>query len=107
MGSPEGFTGTVTRGIVSAVRYPSGDLEGVAPNYVTLIQTDASISPGNSGGPLVNTRGEVIGINTFNMDYGRSQNLNFAVSMIDVFKALEVKGVPFNTKFNKCGNIEE
>lgn len=107
LGSPEGFAGTVTRGIVSAVRYPSGDLKGVAPNYVTLIQTDASISPGNSGGPLVNTRGEVIGINTFNMDYGRSQNLNFAVSMIDVFKALEVRGVPYNAKFNKCGNIEE
>ena len=107
LGSPEGFAGTVTRGIVSAVRYPSGDLEGVAPNYVTLIQTDASINPGNSGGPLVNTRGEVIGINTFNMDYGRSQNLNFAVSMIDVFKALEVRGVAYNSKFNKCGNIEE
>mgnify|MGYP001169464031 FL=1 len=107
LGSPEGFAGTVTRGIVSAVRYPSGDLEGVAPNYVTLIQTDASISPGNSGGPLVNTRGEVIGINTFNMDYGRSQNLNFAVSMIDVFKALEAKSVPYSDKFNKCGNIAQ
>ena len=107
LGSPEGLAGTVTRGIVSAVRYPTGDLEGVAPNYVTLIQTDASISPGNSGGPLVNNKGEVIGINTFNIDYGRSQNLNFAVSMVDVLKALEVKGESFNSTLNKCGNIEQ
>ena len=107
LGSPKGLAGTVTRGIVSAVRYPSGDLEGVAPNYVTLIQTDASISPGNSGGPLVNTKGEVIGINTFSREGAYSQNLNFAVSMIDVFKSLEVQGVPYNAKFNKCGNIEE
>ncbi len=107
LGSPEGLAGTVTRGIVSAVRYPTGDLEGVAPNYVTLIQTDASISPGNSGGPLVNNKGEVIGINTFNIDYGRSQNLNFAVSMIDVLKALEVKGQSLNSTLNKCGNIEQ
>ena len=107
LGSPEGLAGTVTRGIVSAVRYPTGDLEGVAPNYVTLIQTDASISPGNSGGPLVNNKGEVIGINTFNIDYGRSQNLNFAVSMVDVLKALEVKGESLNSTLNKCGNIEQ
>ncbi len=107
LGSPEGLAGTVTRGIVSAVRYPTGDLEGVAPNYVTLIQTDASISPGNSGGPLVNNKGEVIGINTFNIDYGRSQNLNFAVSMVDVLKALEVRGESFKSNLNKCGNIEQ
>ena len=107
LGSPEGLAGTVTRGIVSAVRYPTGDLEGVAPNYVTLIQTDASISPGNSGGPLVNNKGEVIGINTFNIDYGRSQNLNFAVSMVDVLKALEVRGESYKSNLNKCGNIEQ
>ena len=107
LGSPEGLAGTVTRGIVSAVRYPTGDLEGVAPNYVTLIQTDASISPGNSGGPLVNNKGEVIGLNTFNIDYGRSQNLNFAVSMVDLLKALDVKGGSFNSNLNKCGNIEQ
>ena len=107
LGSPQGLAGTVTRGIVSAVRYPTGDLEGMVPNYVTLIQTDASISPGNSGGPLVNTRGEVIGINTFSREGAYSQNLNFAVSMIDVLKALEVKGGSYNSNFNKCGNIEE
>ena len=106
-GSPEGLAGTVTRGIVSAVRYPTGDLEGVAPNFVTLIQTDASISPGNSGGPLVNNKGEVIGVNTFNIDCGRSQNLNFAVSMVDVLKALEVKVDIYKSNLNKCGNIEE
>ena len=107
LGSPEGLAGTVTRGIVSAVRNPTGDLEGVAPNYVTLIQTDASISPGNSGGPLVNNRGEVIGINTFNIDSGRSQNLNFAVSMVDVLRALEVRSEVIKKKLNQCGNIQK
>ena len=48
-----------------------------------------------------------MGINTFSWAAPGSQNLNFAVSMIDVFKALEVRGVPYNAKFNKCGNIEE
>ena len=57
LGLPLGLAGTVARGIVSAIRYPSGEiLEDIAPNYVTLIQTDASISPGNIGGPLVNPK---------------------------------------------------
>lgn len=58
IGSPLGnFRNTVTAGVVSAVNRSVGDLEG-------LIQTDASINRGNSGGPLVNLRGEVVGINT-------------------------------------------
>jgi len=62
MGSPLGFSQTVTMGIVSATdRY-----ELVLPNqpYADFIQTDAAINPGNSGGALVNTKGEVVGINT-------------------------------------------
>ena len=58
IGSPLGnFRNTVTAGVVSAVNRSVGDLEG-------LIQTDASINRGNSGGPLINLRGEVVGINT-------------------------------------------
>ena len=57
IGSPFGFDQTATQGIVSAVarNLPSAD-------YVPFIQTDVAVNPGNSGGPLFNTDGEVIGI---------------------------------------------
>ncbi len=59
VGAPEGLSQTVTAGIVSA----KGRVTG-ATGYENYIQTDASINRGNSGGPLVNMRAEVIGINT-------------------------------------------
>jgi S1-C subfamily serine protease len=62
MGSPLGFENTVTAGIVSGLHrsIPSG---GTTPALVDLIQTDAAISPGNSGGALVDASGQIIGIN--------------------------------------------
>ena len=59
IGNPFGFGQTVTAGIVSA----KGRVIG-ATRYDDFIQTDASINPGNSGGALINTKGEVVGVNT-------------------------------------------
>ncbi|MDR2673968.1 MAG: trypsin-like peptidase domain-containing protein [Opitutaceae bacterium] len=73
LGAPWGLNRSVSFGIVSCARrfLPS------ASEYNTWIQTDASISPGNSGGPLVDTRGRIVGINTRAMLYGG--NTGFAV----------------------------
>ncbi len=60
VGNPYNLTSTVTAGIVSA---KGRDLKGNA-NIESFIQTDAAVNPGNSGGALVNTQGELIGINT-------------------------------------------
>ena len=60
VGNPYNLTSTVTAGIVSA---KGRDLEGNG-NIESFIQTDAAVNPGNSGGALVNTRGELVGINT-------------------------------------------
>ena len=74
IGNPLGLERTVTSGVVSAVnRNPRGiALDG-------LIQTDAAISPGNSGGPLVDSRGRVIGINTAVLAGAGASGLGFAV----------------------------
>jgi serine protease DegQ len=64
MGSPLGFQNTVTSGIISGLhREIPGSAEQGIRSLVDLIQTDAAISPGNSGGALVNGRGQVVGIN--------------------------------------------
>ncbi|WP_431131081.1 DegQ family serine endoprotease [Variovorax paradoxus] len=84
IGSPFGFESTVTAGVVSAKGRSLPD-----DSYVPFIQTDVAVNPGNSGGPLLNTRGEVVGINS--QIYSRSggyQGVSFAIP-IDV--AVQVK----------------
>ncbi len=75
IGSPFGFENSVTAGVVSAKGRSLPD-----DSFVPFIQTDVAVNPGNSGGPLLNTRGEVIGINS--QIYSRSggyQGLSFAI----------------------------
>ena len=69
IGNPLGLEESVTKGIVSSVR--------VGDDGTKIIQTNTAVSPGNSGGPLVNEEGEVIGIVTFKRR--RGENLNFAM----------------------------
>ena len=84
IGAPFGFEQTATQGIVSA---KGRSLPGDA--VVPFLQTDAAVNPGNSGGPLFDSRGEVVGINAqIYSESGGFQGLSFAIP-IDV--ALEVK----------------
>jgi serine protease Do len=76
LGSPYGLSETVTTGIVSA----KGRRHAGLSEYGRLIQTDAAINPGSSGGPLVNRRGELVGINTAIVSRGGgSQGIGFAI----------------------------
>lgn len=91
IGAPFGFSNSVTAGIVSAKgRLFPGE------SYVPFIQTDVAVNPGNSGGPLFNMRGEVIGINS--MIYSRTggfMGLSFAIPItlaMDIAKQLQESG---------------
>ena len=76
VGNPFGLSHSVTSGIVSALGRDNGSGDG----YQDFIQTDASINPGNSGGALVNSKGELIGINSAIISRsGGNQGIGFAV----------------------------
>ena len=90
IGNPFGLSGTMTRGIISAIR--SIGVQGGSP-IEDAIQTDAAVNPGNSGGPLLNSRGEVIGVTTLIASAGADQSagigfaipINTAKAVIDDF----------------------
>lgn len=83
IGSPFDLDNTVTAGIVSAKARDTGE-------YLPLIQTDVAVNPGNSGGPLINMRGEVIGINS--QIYSRSggyMGISFAIPIDEAMRVVE------------------
>jgi len=86
IGSPFGLEATVTAGIVSAIGRSPALLN--ARTFQHFIQTDAAINPGKSGGPLLNIRGEVIGVNTMIATSGRgSEGVGFALPVNMVARA--------------------
>ncbi len=85
IGNPFGLDHTVTAGIVSAKERRDVRPGGATTGYYDFIQTDASINAGNSGGPLINTRGEVIGINT--AMNAQAQGIAFAIP-VNMAKAI-------------------
>jgi hypothetical protein len=98
IGAPEGLTNTVSDGIVSAIRS-----SGAKP----LVQISAPISPGSSGGPVLNLRGQVVGIAVGTIPDG--QNLNFAVPVAAIRPllvsrgAIPLQGIPSSASSQRSG----
>ena len=83
IGSPFGLDNTVTAGIVSSKSRNTGD-------YLPFIQTDVAVNPGNSGGPLINMQGEVIGINS--QIYSRTggfMGISFAIPIDEAMRVAD------------------
>src|SRR5258708_8820746 len=86
VGNPFGLSGTVTTGVVSALGPPAPSTEA-GRTFTDFIQTDASINPGNSCGPLLHIDGRVIGINT--MIYANAQGIGFAIPVDRAKKVIQ------------------
>lgn len=88
VGNPLGLQSSITCGVVSAVNREVTDTDG---KVYTLIQTDAAINSGNSGGALVNSEGKVIGINTLKLSGTGVEGMGFAIpinSTVDIYNQL-------------------
>lgn len=119
IGSPLGLSGTVTSGIISALNRPVLAGSNDRASYIDALQTDAAVNPGNSGGPLVNGQGEMIGVNSAIAGLG-SQSGNIGLGFaIPVNQAMRVAneiietgkstrpllGVNFDPSYNGNGKI--
>lgn len=92
IGAPYGLEHTLTAGVVSALR--TNERPGLHPRHV--VQTDVSINQGNSGGPLFNEKGEVVGIASYILSQtGGSVGLNFAVPSSTVRTRLFTESLPW------------
>lgn len=93
VGSPVGdeYRGTVTRGILSGKdRLVAVSVSGGTEDYVMrLLQTDAAMNPGNSGGPLCNANGEVIGMNSLKLVKNEVEGMGFAISIEDILAHID------------------
>ena len=106
IGNPFGLTSinnqpTVTQGIISALNRDFGHISGKQRVYEDMIQTDAAINSGNSGGPLINILGQVIGMNTFIYTGGSGAGGNVGIAFsIPINKVVQI------VKQLKNGNID-
>lgn len=116
IGSPLGLDNSVTAGIVSAVNREVSDDDG---NKYIAIQTDAAINSGNSGGALVNSKGQVIGVNTLKLSGTGVEGVGFAIpinSTKDIYEQLiqynkvkrpyiGISGINLDEKTAKANNL--
>ena len=118
VGSPLGLQSTITCGVISAVNREVTDTDG---KTYTLIQTDAAINAGNSGGALVNSEGKVIGVNTLKLTGDDVEGMGFAIpinSTTDITSQLiqyskvrrpyiGITGMDLNTEIARKNNLVE
>jgi serine protease Do len=99
LGYPFGMPFTITDGVVSSTKQ--------LMNGRHYIQTDAAVNPGNSGGPLVNLRGEVVGVTT--AKFTNADNMGFAILADDLLADLEAFSenvdLQFSVKCSSCGSL--
>lgn len=100
IGNPLGleFSNTVTQGIVSAVNRTVAVSTSAGEWDLNVIQTDAAINPGNSGGALINTSGQVIGINSLKISEDGIEGLGFAIPSNDL--------IPIINEIMETGQVE-
>ncbi len=96
VGNPQGLEGTFSQGIVSGIRRAGSD---------KVLQLTAPISPGSSGGPVLNSRGEVIGVAVATIKDG--QNLNFAIPSSYLSELLKMNGKVETLSSVSRGNVQE
>ena len=95
IGAPKSLSYTLTKGVVSA--------KDRKVKEQTFIQTDAAINSGNSGGPLLNAKGEVIGVNSYKMT--DSEGISLAITIDTVLSYIKSKSIDLNENGNVVGDI--